>query len=61
MDGTVACWFARRPPNATECGLGIGPHALCVTDTRGHVVEDTGIAVGDAVTHTGAGQFPVCP
>ncbi len=44
-----------------EGGLGVGPYALRVTDTRGHVVEDTGIAVGDDVTRTGAGQFPVCP
>lgn len=42
-------------------GLGPGPYALRVTDTRGHVVEDTGIAVGDNVTRTGASQFPLCP
>jgi len=42
-------------------GLGPGPYALRVTDTRGHIVEDTGIAVGDDITRTGASQFPVCP
>jgi expansin (peptidoglycan-binding protein) len=42
-------------------GLGPGPYTLRVTDTRGHIVEDTGIAVGDAVTRTGAAQLPVCP
>jgi expansin (peptidoglycan-binding protein) len=41
-------------------GLGPGPYALRVTDTRGHVVEDTGIAVGDNVTRTGATQFDSC-
>jgi len=42
-------------------GLGPGPYALRVTDTRGHVVEDTGIEVGDNVTRAGASQFPLCP
>jgi len=42
-------------------GLGSGPYALRVTDTRGNVVEDDGIALGDAVTRTGAAQLPVCP
>jgi expansin (peptidoglycan-binding protein) len=42
-------------------GLGPGPYALRVTDTRGHVVEDSGIALGDNVTRTGASQFPTCP
>lgn len=41
-------------------GLGPGPYALRVTDTRGHVIVDTGIAVGDDVTRTGATQFPAC-
>lgn len=44
-----------------DAGLGPGPYTLRVTDTRGHTVEDTGIAVGDDVTRTGAAQFPVCP
>lgn len=44
-----------------SAGLGPGPYALRVTDTRGHVIEDTGIAVGDNVTRTGASQFPACP
>ncbi|HET9989173.1 MAG TPA: expansin EXLX1 family cellulose-binding protein [Kofleriaceae bacterium] len=42
-------------------GLGAGPYQLRVTDQRGHVVEDTGIALGDNVTRTGASQFDVCP
>ena len=42
-------------------GLGVGPYRLRVTDQRGHVVEDTGIELGDDVTREGAGQFPACP
>jgi expansin (peptidoglycan-binding protein) len=42
-------------------GLGPGPYSLRVTDVRGHVLEDTGIAVGDNVVRTGANQFPSCP
>ncbi len=42
-------------------GLGVGPFALRTTDQRGHVVEDSGIALGDGVTRDGAAQFPVCP
>ena len=42
-------------------GMGPGPYQLRVTDQRGHVVEDTGIALGDNVTRTGASQFDVCP
>jgi expansin (peptidoglycan-binding protein) len=42
-------------------GLGAGPYQLRVTDQRGHVVEDTGIALGDDVTRTGSGQFATCP
>jgi expansin (peptidoglycan-binding protein) len=42
-------------------GLGDGPFALRTTDQRGHVVEDSGIALGDGVTRDGAAQFPVCP
>ncbi len=41
-------------------GLGAGPYALRVTDTRGHVVEDAAIELGDDVTRTGAEQFPLC-
>jgi expansin (peptidoglycan-binding protein) len=44
-----------------ESGLGPGPYALRVTDTRGHMVEDPAIALGDNVTRTGADQFPSCP
>ena len=42
-------------------GLGAGPFTLRVTDTRGHVLEDTGVMLGDGVVRTGAAQFPVCP
>jgi len=42
-------------------GLGPGPYALRVTDTRGHTVEDPAIALGDAVARPGSSQFPVCP
>lgn len=42
-------------------GLGDGPYDLRVTDVRGHVLEDTGIALGDNVTRTGTAQFPLCP
>lgn len=41
-------------------GLGEGPYTLRVTDTRGHVIEDSGIALGDDVTRAGASQFPLC-
>ena len=41
-------------------GLGNGPYQLRVTDTRGHVVEDTGVALGDNVTRTGTQQFAAC-
>jgi expansin len=44
-----------------DAGLGPGPYALRVTDTHGHVVEDTAIALGDNVSRTGADQFPACP
>jgi len=42
-------------------GLGDGPYALQVTDQRGHVIVDEGIALGDAVERTGAAQLEVCP
>jgi expansin (peptidoglycan-binding protein) len=42
-------------------GLGNGPYQLRVTDQRGHVIEDTGIALGDNVTRTGASQLAACP
>jgi expansin (peptidoglycan-binding protein) len=42
-------------------GLGPGPYALRITDTRGHVVEEPSVMLGDNVTRTGATQFPSCP
>ncbi|HEU0030583.1 MAG TPA: expansin EXLX1 family cellulose-binding protein [Kofleriaceae bacterium] len=44
-----------------DTGLGDGPYALRVTDTRGHVLEDMAIALGDNVARTGSAQFPLCP
>ncbi|MEO6774905.1 MAG: expansin EXLX1 family cellulose-binding protein [Kofleriaceae bacterium] len=44
-------------------GLGPGPFEFRVTSTRPQgelVLEDSGIALGDNVTRTGANQFPVC-
>ncbi len=41
-------------------GLGVGPYTLRVTDTRGHVVIDEGIELGDDVSREGTQQFPVC-
>ena len=42
-------------------GLGAGPYTLRVTDTRGHVVEEPNIALGDDVERTGTQQLPMCP
>ncbi len=44
-----------------QSGLGPGPYSLRITDTRGNVVEDPNIAVGDAVVRQGATQLPTCP
>ena len=41
-----------------ESGLGVGPYDIRVTDVWGHVLEDTGIPLGDGTLATGAGQFP---
>jgi expansin (peptidoglycan-binding protein) len=42
-------------------GLGNGPFALRVTDSRGQVLSDSGIALGDGVARDGTGQFGQCP
>jgi expansin len=42
-------------------GLGAGPFALRVTDTRGQVLEDDAVALTADQTTPGAAQFPVCP
>lgn len=42
-------------------GLGAGPYALRITDTRGRALEDPAIELGAAVTRPGAAQFPACP
>jgi expansin (peptidoglycan-binding protein) len=41
-------------------GLGPGPYTLRVTDTRGHVLDDTGVPLGDDATRQGTAQFPAC-
>ncbi|CAN5876111.1 hypothetical protein BH11MYX2_BH11MYX2_31990 [soil metagenome] len=41
-------------------GLGPGPYTLRTTDTRGHVITDDNIVIGDAVSRAGSAQFPVC-
>jgi len=42
-------------------GLGPGPYALRVTDQRGHVLDDTGIALDPGGSSPGSAQFPSCP
>lgn len=39
-------------------GLGPGPYDIRLTDARGHVLEDAGIALGDGVEVAGSAQFP---
>lgn len=45
---------------AANSQLGAGPFTFRVTDTRGQVVEDSAIVLGDSVTRAGAAQFPTC-
>jgi expansin (peptidoglycan-binding protein) len=42
-------------------GLGNGPYALRVTDTRGHVVEDDAVPFAADTTTPGGSQFASCP
>lgn len=42
-------------------GLGAGPYTLRVTDDRGHVLEDAGVALAEATEVPGAAQLPLCP
>jgi expansin (peptidoglycan-binding protein) len=42
-------------------GLGAGPYALRVTDTRGHVLSDSNVPLGANTTTNGAAQFAACP
>jgi expansin (peptidoglycan-binding protein) len=42
-------------------GLGPGPYTLRVTDDRGHVLDDVGIAFAEATEIPGAAQLPACP
>ena len=41
-------------------GLGKGPFDFRTTDSRGHVVEDTNIMLGDGVVRVGHAQFATC-
>lgn len=41
-------------------GLGPGPYTLRATDTRGHAIETSDLAAGEAVIRDGAAQFPAC-
>ena len=42
-------------------GLGTGPVALRVTDTRGHAIEDDAVPFAAATIAPSAQQFPRCP
>lgn len=42
-------------------GLGAGPFALRVTDTRGHAIEDDAVPFAAATVAASASQFPACP
>lgn len=55
--------IGRLPYNyfVTAKGLGVGPYTLRITDSRGQVVEDPGIELGDSVERSGVSQFPACP
>lgn len=46
---------------APDSRIGAGPFTLRITDTRGHVVEDGPIELGDDVVRAGSAQFPACP
>jgi expansin (peptidoglycan-binding protein) len=61
-DGSYAA-IARADYNyfVAASGLGAGPFVLRTTDTRGHVLDDSSIALGAAVVRTGAAQFASCP
>jgi expansin (peptidoglycan-binding protein) len=43
-----------------EDGLGPGPFDFRITDIYGHVVVETGMALGSDVIRTGSEQFPSC-
>ena len=43
-----------------DAGMGPGPYSFRVTDTEGHVLEDSGIPFVEAGDAPGAGQFPAC-
>lgn len=62
VDGAYVA-IARKEYNyfVAEDGLGDGPYALRTTDVRGHLLEDSDIALGDDETRSGTAQFPLCP
>lgn len=41
-------------------GMGEGPYTFRVTDTRGQVVEDSGVTLKDSGEVTSEAQFPAC-
>lgn len=54
--------LAREPYNYFVAdNLGDGPFTVRVTDVHGHVVEDSGIPLGDATESAGTGQLAACP
>ena len=61
--GGVATEIARKDYNyfVAASGLGAGPYALRVTDTRGHVLDDAAVPLAPGATSDGAAQFPTCP
>jgi expansin (peptidoglycan-binding protein) len=64
IDGSGAAHTITRTDDnyfVASDGLGPGPYALRVTDQRGHVLDDTGIALDPGSDSPGAAQFPVCP
>jgi len=44
-----------------EAGVGDGGFDVRITDIFGHIVEDTGLAVGDATEVAGHAQLDACP
>jgi len=44
----------------SAAGLGPGPYTFRITDVHGLVVQDVGIAAGDAVERAGLAQLPPC-
>jgi len=62
--GADGAWhdIARESYNyfVDPAGLGAGPYTLRVTDDRGHVLDDAGVAFAEATEIPGTAQFPAC-